>query len=426
MATRTETPATPDGRPDHRLEDRISDVGLALGDSLSHLLDSLPGGANGPADLARRLDIDKVLASRVIKAARNRDPIAVIYHSPGPEPLRRMIKATGRARIDRSLLDNAEKAVEDFENLIRIDVGDRGSLDAIISAWLPEARQEFELRRKQSAFKAMSQLKGAMCETNLVTAFLHPNKDAHHVDVVWLSGLFNLQRLRPDAAVKITTRHLPTANPVESDQQRQPTSLDGRAIEAPEDVRLDPFCSAPPPALRMLVAGHAVHYMLADQGYGPRSAANLVFAEADLQEMLLYARPGQDRQYSVFAEIATPSKLLVFDALVHEDVYPDAHPSLYIYDTAHDGSADVNDPARDIDRLDTAESVQFLGKGVSRFRTADVAYYADMLNMVCAKRGWDGNKFRGYRCRIDYPIYGSQVAMSFTPPPPTTTSAAST
>jgi hypothetical protein len=75
--------------------------------------------------------------------------------------------------------------------------------------------------------------------------------------------------------------------------------------------------------------------------------------------------------------------------------------------------ADVNDPSRDIDRMDLAESIQPLGRGISKFRVGEVPWYSDLLRLVCDKLSWDPGAFRGFRCRIDYPLYGSQVAMAF-------------
>ena len=59
-----------------------------------------------------------------------------------------------------------------------------------------------------------------------------------------------------------------------------------------------------------------------------------------------------------------------------------------------------------------------MGQGLAKFRTAEIPRYADLLRHVCARLNWDGERFRGFRCRIDYPIYGSQVAMAFDAPPP--------
>ena len=81
-----------------------------------------------------------------------------------------------------------------------------------------------------------------------------------------------------------------------------------------------------------------------------------------------------------------------------------------------DGIADVNDPTRDIDRLELSESVQLLGRGLARCRTAEIPRYVEMLRRVCEALRWDGERFRAYRCRIEYPIYGSQVVMAFEAP----------
>ena len=120
----------------------------------------------------------------------------------------------------------------------------------------------------------------------------------------------------------------------------------------------------------------------------------------------------------MFAEVAIPAKTLVFDTLVHRDVSRGLDPSLVIYDTAIEGVADINDPSRDIDRLDLCESIQNLGSGLAKFRTGDVPRYTELLRLVCEKLSWNGDEFRGYRCRVDYPPYGSEVVMAWDAPPP--------
>ena len=73
----------------------------------------------------------------------------------------------------------------------------------------------------------------------------------------------------------------------------------------------------------------------------------------------------------------------------------------------------------DIDRLDLAESIQPLGRGIAKVRASEVPWYPQLLTTVCNKLAWTGDSFRTYRCRIDYPLYGSQVAIAFdTIPPP--------
>lgn len=393
------------------IETRIAAIGEELASTMSAVIDAVPGSPHGPVGLARVLGLDKVLTSRLLRAARNRDPLAVAHLIPGPEPLRRLLRAAADFGVDPLVIREAEESVERFEGLIRREAGDRSALDAIISTWLPEARQQFEIRRKQSAFKAMSQIKGACADTTLGTVILHPSDDGVHLDVVWVIGLIGLQRLRPGAAVKFASRRMSRDG-----EPRHPTTLTGAAVESIEGLRLDRYCSDPPAKLDVHATGETVHYTLAGDAFGPRSATDLIFAEANFREMDRYIAQGSDRKGYVFAEVNTPAKSLLFDVFVHEDVYPGSEPSLSIYDTVLDGVASVNDPARDIDRLDMVESIHDLGRGTNRLRVADVPNYVALIREVFETVGWSAERFRGWRCRVEYPIYGSQVAMAFTPP----------
>jgi hypothetical protein len=395
------------------LEVRITEVGKRLADTIGAVIADVPGRPNGPQALAKTLGLDKVLTSRVLKATRSRDPMAFVHHSPGPEPLRRLLRAARKNGVGGERIRPAVEAVEGFERLIRQDIGDRSALDAIISAWLPEARRDFELRRKQSAFKAMSQLKGVQAQTNLSTVILNPSDDDTHIDIVWLFGLLGVQRLRPGVTVKFTSRRM--AN---GDSPRQPVTLDGRAVEGVEDARLDQFCDAPPAVMNVTTVGDVVHYTLADPSFGPRSAFDLVLGEANLREIARYVPRALGRKGNVFAEVGTPVKSLLFDVLVHEDVYPASEPTLFIYDTALEGVADVNERSRDIDRLDMIETIQMLGRGAAPLRIAEIPTYVDLLRYAFDSMGWADTKFRAYRCRIDYPVYGSQVVVAFDPPSP--------
>lgn len=400
------------------LEEHVAKLGHDLGASLSAVLAAVPRGPHGPQTLAGELGLDKVLTSRLLKAVRNaRDPIAVVYHVPGPEPLRRFLRAARRRAVPTELVSPAEEAVNRFEHLIRREVGDRSALDAMVSTWLPEARAEFELRRKQSAFKAMSQLKGSAADVNLAAVFLHPSSDGEHLDIVWVMGLLGLRRLRPGARVRATTRRLgPDGRP------RTPTGL-GQSDAASnglgfEGLRLDEFCVAPPAQVDVHKAGEVVHYVLGGDDYGPNSAVDLLLAEANLAEIDRYVDPAAGRKGYMFAEVNTPSASLMFDVFVHADVYPESHPSLRIYDTAFDGVANPNDPARDIDLMDLSESLRLLGTDTSSFRAEKIPNYASVVRHVFDRMGWDGNRFRAYRCSVEYPIYGTQITAVFDPPPP--------
>jgi len=392
------------------LEQKITRIGSDLSRTIGTVITEVD--ETGPVALARRLGLDKVLTSRVLRALRNKDAMAVINLSPGPEPLRRLLRAAARAGVGAELIGEAERAVEAFDVLIRCDVGGRSALDSIISAWLPEARADFELRRKKAAFKAMSELKGVMARAHILTFMLAPSEDGRSIDYVWLFGLTGLQRLRPGAAVhfastRVSKQHVPP---------REALSLDGHPLDRVDQGLLESFCSAPTPQLDVSSIGDTVHYALPDHGFGPESAIDIVCANLNRKARKRYNRAGHGRRTSYYAQIRTPVQTLHFDVLVHQDVYAGSDPALTIYDTSVDGTADVNDPARDVDRYDLLESVQHLGVGITKFRNTDVPMYARLIRHVCSKTGWDGGRFRGYRCRVECPVYGSQVVLAFEVP----------
>lgn len=395
------------------LESRVARLGQSLADRLTRVVSAVPGAPAGPVKLARAIGIDKVLASRALKAAASSDPIAALKLMPGPEPLRRLSSAAGKQGVSGELIRELEHAVQEFDELIRKEAGDRSALDAILASWLPDARGEFELRRKQAAYRAMSQLKGSSADLLLASVFFTPSKDnPDTLDLVWVMGMIGLQRVRPGSPIKYASRRLSFDG--KTNLPRHPTSLDGTSVDDFNGLRIDAFCSKPLASIEVQQVGDVVHYLLGDDAaFGPHSGIDLVFGEMNRRELPRFvARENPPRQRFAFAEISIPSKRLVFDAYVHRDLLPEA-PALSIYDTAFDGTVNVNDRARDIDRIDLQETITPLGDGFQRSRCADAPWYPELLETVAAKLDFKPSSMTGWRTQIDYPIYGTQVCMAW-------------
>jgi hypothetical protein len=344
----------------------------------------------------------------VLSAVRAPDPIAAIRRMPGPEPLRRLVRAAGARGVPEATLALAYESIDRFDRVIRNRAGDRSSLDAILSAWVPESRGEFELRRKQSAFRAMSQLKGVATRALMATVVLAPSADGQHVDVTWVNALIGLHRVRPGAIAKLATRRMHGG-----DQARLPRTLEGVPIQAGAAPLLAEFCTQPVPALDVRTAGEVVHYALGGERFGAASAVDLVFAESNIGELARYFSATQRRKAFFFAEVQTPAEILQFDLLLHQDLYPGQEPALRVYDTVCEGVASANDPTRDIDRLHLLERVEPLPDGLTGIRSGDIPRYDELVRHVVDRLGRRPEAFRGYRCRVTYPVYGSQVMMVF-------------
>lgn len=390
------------------LEVRINQAGEDLLNGFIRVIEQIPGGDSGPQRLAKELGVDKVLASRILKAIRAPDPMSVVHRVPGPEPMRRLLKASTKHGVNTEDLISANGAVDRFESLIQSEIGDRSALEAILSAWVPEARREFELRRKQAAFRAMSQLKGAQADVYSEAAIFYPSDDGEHIDIVWIKAVIGLHRLRPGVKVKFTSRRQ-----IETQDGRKTYTLDGQPVDGLSSATLRSYCSSPTPELDIQHAGEAMHYLLNEDSFGASSSIDLVTCEVNRAEIPRYIPKDRNRKAWASSDINIPSRRTHFDIFVHKDLYVQSFPELRVYDTAINGQADINDPSRDLDQFDLLESIENLGTGLNRFGSSHVPNYRKMLGEVCTTLGYETDALRGYRCISDYPIYGSQYAMVF-------------
>jgi len=388
------------------LELRINRVGATLRARLARILEQVPGADSGPQRLASELKLDKVLTSRLLKAVRSDDAMSVIHRAPGPDPLRRVVRASVRHGVKPDDISAAYSAVDEFEELIRADVGDRSSLEAILSSWVPEARRDFELRRKQAAFRAISQLKGMQADVFAETAIFWPSDDPQRMDVVWIKAVTGLARLRPSAVVKFTSKR-----GVESPDRRRPLTLAGEPIETVKNTVIADFCTEPAPEVTARVMGEQTHYLLERVNLG--DSVRIVTVEVNRAEIPRFVAASRGRRAWASSDVTIPAQRLQFDMLVHPECFPGEHPDLRVYDTTILGTADRNDPAREIDVLDIIENVDQLGVGIARFGSSDVPRYRQLVEHVFEQLGFDPALPRGYRVATDYPVHGSQYVMSF-------------
>ncbi len=390
------------------LEERIGSVGSNLSQAIDRLLLALPDMPTHPRDISRSLGVSKDLSSKLLIAIRQRDPLAAAHYMPGPEALRKVLHAASTRPVASDVVDQLSAAVQAFEDLMQSEAGSRDALDAMISAWLPEARARFEMINRQAASKAMANIKGLTMQTSMHTTLVHPSEQGDKHDVINIFGLVGLRRVRPGTPIRISTS---MAGPGAEDQRA--LTIDGEPVDVHSaDTLLAEFCSQPLPRIRTQKFGPFIYYFVESNRVGLGSAADLFFAEYASQFMDKFNPPPALRA-SFSAPVEIPTRQLVFDVFLHRDVWPGVEPELSIYDTALYGEVNINDRHRDIDQLDLLDSITPLDSGMTSCRVSSIPRYTYMLNHACQRRGWNPDAFRGYRCQTQYPVYGSQVIMAF-------------
>lgn len=399
------------GSTDQRLESRLGRAAERVRRTIGDVIDAVPIHVRRPAEFQRVLKLDRSLSSRILRALELDDPLASLHQLPGPQGLRLLLKAASKTIDRHKSIAHAEEALTELERVVASEVGDWKALDAALSGWLPEARKRFEMTNRQAAFRAMSNIKGVMACVDLAVTLIHPGAESDWADRAGIYGVSRLRRLRAGAPMRLFGGSS-IAPPPGSER----LSLDG---EPTHKTRMPPllpdFCSSPTPEFDVKLEGNCFCYTLKGDRVGLSSVADVFFADVMRRRHPMYKgvspRPAVAGSVSDF-----PVRAQIVDVLVHEEVWPGIDPKLRIYDTSGRGLADATDSSRDTDRLDTFESIQRMGTDLSGFRIKDVARYSEMIQFVCDRLGWESTRFRGYRCRVEFPIPGTQVMMVFQPP----------
>ena len=396
---------------DTALRRRAEETGEGLRTSIETLLVEL--GKRGMRDqraIQGALKLSQSAISRIISSVRSGDSLATLSSIPGPEALRQMVKGASSSGVDRDCVQKVEDAVADLEKFLDSEIGDRGTLEAVLSDWVHESRATFELRHKAAGFKAMSALRGVRADMVLSGAIIHPSASSPDIyDTIAIDALLGCRRIRPSGVLRLFGSH-----PSPEGARFTVTNLGGAPIAAMPDMLLPEFSTVPVDSIRTTHHGQFFETTVTELplGKGLEPGEDLICAQ--MYRGLHRARRGDGPPSSGIGGWAEPpAEYFLVDALLHEDVWPDAKPELRVYDTAVRGMTHPDDQARQGDRLDLLESVQSLGTGPEAFRIPEFARYPELVRSLCATLGWDAGKLRGYRCKVRYPIYGSQINLAF-------------
>lgn len=395
------------GIPLAALRDRVHQVADHLGKSLRAVADSLGAQDLGPQRLADHLGLDKVLASRFLGALRAPDAMSTLHRLPGPAPLRRVVAAASRAGAPTDVSARAADAIDAYDHLVR-SVGDQSSLDSIMSAWVPEAKRDFQVRRRQAAHRAISQLHGVEAGVLAETGLIVPNEDGQTIDVIWCKSLVGLRRLTPGRRTRLSSvRH------VAGGPKRHPTTLDGRPIDSVVSAMLPDFSSPHDLSLVTESVGETTHYLVGDDELPIGTPCTLTTCEVNRSDLPRYKPSEEGRRVWMSSEVALPSRKLQFDLLTHPDLFADRTPRLDVYDTAIRGHVDPNDRSRSIDRLDLNEDLEERAAGLDGLNASAIPDHRRLIETVCQTLGVDGSGLHILRVSSSYPLYGSQYVISF-------------
>lgn len=363
------------------------------------------------ADLQRALGIRTTLAWQVYKFVHAADPLAEGSNVPGAGAMKRFLSAAAKHGVPATYVDECLNALDEFDELIKVHAGNRNAFDSMISGLAAEGSAQIDAQQKRAAFRANSHLWGVQARTQLGCFMYQPAADDPTlIDAAGIRGLLQLRRLRRDVSWVITsTRASDDDGVIRRDVAIEP--LDPTVEAPPGFALLQEFCSRPLPALRRIHhESGVISVELAGSTVGNMSAVTCLLGSIFRKFCPRY-RDEHNHAVISQAKVRTPCEVLIFDVLVHEELFRSASPEVFVYGDHRD--IDPHPEARKCDLLALRESVVYLGKGPSVMHTPDVPRYTEMIHYAFDRLGWDEARFDVYRCRVEYPVMPSSVVVRF-------------
>lgn len=378
-------------------------IGARLQTSLDRVLHGIDGCTMRPTDIARSLDISRVMVSRLLSAIRKPDPIETLTRIPGPETLRSIVRSAGNSGVNRDHTTTALVAIDAFDELIRVHFGTRSALNAALSNTNPNARSKFEQASRYQVFKGMSQIVGAQSNLWLTCMMLTPSDGSPDgIDISTIHGTSGLRRLRPDTPIRFVYGVPPEYVDRRQSPVRTGTDLSDFLLHEPAPIRVDEENGQIINTFEPEVGGKEDLYDMFAEVYIPQGSNR-------------YAAPGRSyRGTTVIPDVPTVS--LVSDVILCDGIFDGIKPQLFLYNTMPRGGADLEDPKRFIDRVQTNVKLQYMGEGTGQLDVSEFPAYRDMVTYLCEKNKREPGSIRTYRLEVQYPVYGFQHTIAFKVP----------
>src|SRR5262249_24760239 len=223
-------------------ESRINDVAKQLREALRPILRAAAGEDPRPMKLARAIDIEKSLASVLVRAVNAKSDRDLLHIVPSPTGLRILSQRT-KGVASRTAISRLESATERFRKLLESTPGGRAALDARIAETSRELGWKRQHTSKQATFKSMSFLLGYYCDLMTSTLLLVPSDKPGIADGIEITRRLGVRRMRTSATIPLFS-----FSPWGTDGPDRIVPIEpGSNGPSPENILLPEYCSDPMP-----------------------------------------------------------------------------------------------------------------------------------------------------------------------------------
>ena len=392
---------------------RIGQTGQALRRYLTPLLEEIGGTPPRPARIVRSTGLDKSLASRLVRALRATSDLEFMHLIPSPTGLR-ILSDRVKEDVGEEGVSDLETAIDLFQELLDSVPGGRAAVDALISESSHDVREKREHVAKQASFKSMSFILGHFCEALTTSIFLVPSANGKAVDGIEVHRRIGLRRMRPSTPLALLSILTPPDEEPSDDSVWIESLEGGLGLVNPESFLLGEFSSAPLPELEVVTHHALTTFMLAGDP-SVRAPAHLTSA---FRIRNGWARKADTPLIPVRGYVLhTPSRTLVRDVFVAEELYPGATPRVDFRLASPGGYTDDSvEEGRLLGRVELSAPIEQLPLGARAYDVPGIATNRAAVEAVLERAGHANTRFRGWRCTVTYPVPLLEMLWRLTPP----------
>lgn len=380
--------------------------------ALSDVIASVPGRVSKPTDLQRALRVDLNVCCKVLKAISTPGVLPVGLHLPGIIALRSFLKAARKAGVGEAAVDAAIVATDAFNDLVNTHADDRTTFDSMISSLVvSEDAANITFQHRRATARGQAHLYGMQARVQFKCLLIQPSdQNPALLDLANLTGFVSLRLWRPAQTPIVLTPAYTTNDDGSTTRSvpREPLGpTEGQGVGA---TLLPQFCEGPGVQLREVAAAPGrVLGELVGVGIGNKAAVTCVEGHLNRGAVPRY-KDSNNRIGGHLAEIRVPCDTLFLDLLVREDTFGGIRPTVNM---CADHLAELRPPGASAWQRLEYESVEHLGKGTTVLYTPDYPRYPELGRYAFDRLGWDAERFDVYRCRVEYPVLPSTIAIFF-------------
>jgi hypothetical protein len=379
--------------------------------SFLSVIEAVCGGSPRAYEVADAFGIHRKLAWQIWNVTYDAEPIRAVRYMPTARGIQAWRKSAEKLGTTADLLQQLDDAARLFDELTHTHAPNREMLEMMLGACEPRLDEREEERWRKQAFMGNAYVFGVRAKTYLTTLVLHPSAREGYFDLARVHGLIGLARTRPNVRWPFAQAVVHSG---ESERfPRRTPILPSDATRRSGVPLMEEFCSQPLPP----VARHKGQYgMLEDEllpgPIGQTGESTVITGEVARELASIYkTEPGEDAHFGT--GVRTPCEALVYDHLVHHQLFPGVERRLRVYSEL---ICPVSRDERDLLRV--SENVQRLGRGTARLRTAEVPRYGELIQRLMEQMGWNPKDFDVYRIRMRYPPLPAAVMLQHDLPDP--------